>query len=453
MNIVVINGSPRGKNSVTLQSILYLEKHFPSDKFDIINAGQQIKSFEKGERLDESMEIITSCDLLLFSYPVYTFLAPYQLHRFLELVKSHKDASRLEGIHATQITTSMHFFDMTAHNFVSENCADLGMKVIKGFSAEMNDLLSIKGRKQINNFWKFIQFAKENDVFGSAKKINIINDFKYKRSFGGNQKKEGYDTVIVTNYKENEISLINMIDDFRVLYPFKTRLINISEFPFSGGCLGCFNCASDGMCVYKDNFDHFLRENIQKADSIIYAASIQDHSMGSFFKLYDDRQFCNGHRMMTMGMPIGYILSGNYSIESNLKQVIEGRSEVGHCFLAGVVTDESKSDKTVLNELTRLSNVLSYALENKFVFPQNFLGVGGMKIFRDLIYVMQGLMKEDHKFYKKNGIYDFPQKQIAVKYRMKLAGLIMGSPSLRKRMGSRINKAILKPYKTVLEKY
>ena len=37
---------------------------------------------------------------------------------------------------------------------------------------------------------------------------------------------------------------------------------------------------------------------------------------------------------------------------------------------------------------------------NKLSRPANFYGVGGMKIFRDLIYVMQGLMKADHKFYK-----------------------------------------------------
>lgn len=40
-----------------------------------------------------------------------------------------------------------------------------------------------------------------------------------------------------------------------------------------------------------------------------------------------------------------------------------------------------------------------------------FLGVGGMKIFRDLIWMMQGMMKADHQFYKEHGIYDFPRKQ------------------------------------------
>lgn len=58
--------------------------------------------------------------------------------------------------------------------------------------------------------------------------------------------------------------------------------------------------------------------------------------MGASFKLYDDRQFCNGHRTVTMGMPMGYIISGNLSKEENLKVIIEGRANVGGNYLAGV---------------------------------------------------------------------------------------------------------------------
>ncbi len=44
----------------------------------------------------------------------------------------------------------------------------------------------------------------------------------------------------------------------------------------------------------------------------------------------------------------------------------------------------------------------------------NFLGgVGGMKIFRDLIFGMRGgVVRDDHRFYKERKLYDFPQKDI-----------------------------------------
>ena len=192
---------------------------------------------------------------------------------------------------------------------------------------------------------------------------------------------------------------------------------------------------------------------LQRADSIVYAASVKDHSMGSSFKLYDDRQFCNGHRMMTVGMPIGYILSGEISKEANLRLVIEARSEVGRCFLAGVATDESRSDDTVTRELSTLSKMLGYALSNRFILPQNFLGVGGMKIFRDPIYIMQGLMKADHKHYKKHGSYDFPQKKRGQKLMMYEIGMLLSIPAVKKRMKGGIDTFIIAPYKKVLEKY
>ena len=47
MKIAVINGSPKGKYSVTLQTVRYLEKKFPEHQFSVLNAGQQIKAIEK----------------------------------------------------------------------------------------------------------------------------------------------------------------------------------------------------------------------------------------------------------------------------------------------------------------------------------------------------------------------------------------------------------------------
>ena len=47
MNILVINGSPKGKNSITLQTCLYLQKKYPSHNFEIFHAAQKIGKLEK----------------------------------------------------------------------------------------------------------------------------------------------------------------------------------------------------------------------------------------------------------------------------------------------------------------------------------------------------------------------------------------------------------------------
>lgn len=110
------------------------------------------------------------------------------------------------------------------------------------------------------------------------------------------------DIVIITDNTDETSNLQTMIARFRQVFPYQTGIVNISEYPLMGGCLGCFRCAVSEKCVYKDEFDSFLRENIQKADAIVYAFTISDHSMGSRFKMYDDRNFCNGHRTVTFAL-------------------------------------------------------------------------------------------------------------------------------------------------------
>lgn len=73
-----------------------------------------------------------------------------------------------------------------------------------------------------------------------------------------------------------------------------------------------------------------------------------------------------------------------------------------------------------------------------------------MKIFRDLIYVMQGMMKADHKFYKEHSIYDFPQKQKKRILQMKLVGALISIPSVQKKMKGQMNQYIIGPYQKVV---
>ena len=190
-----------------------------------------------------------------------------------------------------------------------------------------------------------------------------------------------------------------------------------------------------------------MRNTIQTADAFVYAFTISDHYTHSSFKCFDDRQFCNGHRTVTHGTPIAYLISGDYQYESNLRMIVEGRSEVGGNYLVGVATDEADTAA----QIQTLADGLVLALEKKLSRPANFYGVGGMKIFRDLIYVMRGLMKADHKFYKTHGIYDFPQKQRKRILQMQLVGALIAIPSVQKKMKGQMNSYIIGPYEKAVE--
>ena len=138
------------------------------------------------------------------------------------------------------------------------------------------------------------------------------------------------------------------------------------------------------------------------------------------------------------------LLCRSQSLEHNLKTIVEARAEVGHNFLAGVGYDK----ETIISS----SKKLVYALNNEYVQPRNFYGVGGMKIFRDLIWIMRGLMKADHKYYKKHGVYDFPQKQRGKMMLMCLLGSLVRNKKIKAKMGNKFNEGMIAPYKKVISK-
>ena len=74
-----------------------------------------------------------------------------------------------------------------------------------------------------------------------------------------------------------------------------------------------------------------------------------------------------------------------------------------------------------------------------------------MKIFRDLIWLMQGMMKADHKFYKAHGQYDFPQKKWGTMIKMYAVGALISNPKLKTKMGNAMNEGMLMPYKKLMD--
>lgn len=433
MNILIINGSPKGVNSITYHTCLYIQSHFPEHHFSVLHVGQKIKQYERD--ISEALPLLRSADLIIFCYPVYTFLVPSQLHRFIELLKENEGVGGLDlsGKYATQVTTSKHFYDVTAHRFIEENCKDLRLKVLPGLSADMDDLLTEKGRSEALSFFNYLQFELNGcpDVaFMAEKSVSIVADLS-----------------------PEDVGLQEMIDSFVAGLKCKYKLFNIQDFPFRGGCLSCFHCSGDGKCVYSDNFDSFLRQEIQASDAIVYAFTVKDHSMGSRFKMYDDRQFCNGHRTVTMGCPTAYIVNGDYANEPNLQMVIEGRSNVGGNYLCGVGTKDGNADPIHrVTSISELSAKLNYALAHGYQQPSNFFGVGGMTIFRDLIYLMRGMMRADHKFFKQHGQYNFPQKKWRTSLKMYLVGFLVNSKKLRVNLQGEISRGMIKPYEDAIEK-
>ena len=62
------------------------------------------------------------------------------------------------------------------------------------------------------------------------------------------------------------------------------------------------------------------------------------------------------------------------------------------------------------------------------------------------------MMRADHKFYKKQGIYDFPKRWRPRSIAMYLVGFLLSSEKILSKMGNKMNEGMIAPYKKLFAK-
>ena len=79
--------------------------------------------------------------------------------------------------------------------------------------------------------------------------------------------------------------------------------------------------------------------------------------------------------------------------------------------------------------------------------------MAGMKLFRDEVFSeLRFVFQEDHKYYRKHGIYNFPQKRIA--FRLIIAALVLLSkiPPLRKKIRDRLSQGMTGGFQKIIDR-
>ena len=148
-------------------------------------------------------------------------------------------------------------------------------------------------------------------------------------------------------------------------------------------------------------------------DVLVFGMNLEERYLRPVWKLFLDRSFANGHRTSMMGKHTCYLVAGPLAELPNVRQFLEGKDQVGRENSMGILSDEVEDSRQLEALLDELAAWLARAAAAKYQKSVNFLGVGGIKIFRDLIYGMRGVVKDDHRFYKERGLYDFPQKDLS----------------------------------------
>ncbi len=459
MKITVFNGSPKGDSSVTLQYVHFMQKKFPQHELKILNIAANIKKIEKNEKsFQELMEEVRSSEGVLWAFPLYYLLVCSQYKRFIELLWEREAADVFKNKYTAALSTSIHFFDHTAHNYMNAICDDLDMKYLGSFSAAMHDLLSRKGRERLTLFASEFFDGIEKRIPVSKKFSSILFPaFDYVQGPPGQPvNTQGKKVLILSDLKDPYTNLGKMVEQLKNSFKGEVRVANLHQVDIKGGCLGCLQCGYDYQCAYgnQDEYVQFYNDQVKKADILIFAGTIQDRYLSSRWKMFFDRSFFNTHTPSLTGKQVGFILSGPLKQIPNLRQILEAYTEWQQANLVDMVTDEEEDSKVLDRRIQDLAERSIRLAEKRYIKPKTFLSVAGMKIFRDDIWgKLRFPFQADHRFYKENYLYDFPQKHYKSRLMNAFLILLTKIPSMRKEIyHKRIKEEMLKPFQRVLEK-
>ena len=457
MKITVLNGSPKGSTSVTLQYVHYIQKLFPQHELKIRNISPRIKKIENNAGVfREIINEIDTSDGVLWATPVYYLLVPANYKRFIELIFERNAVNVFQNKYAASLTTSIHFFDHTAHNYLNAICDDLNMKYVSSFSADMYDLRKPKEQAKLRLFAENFFATIENNIPVTKTHLKMHRqNFDYVPGNGGSKINAGNKNVLIVSDAENhQTNLLRMIERFKGAFAGEIETVNLRELNIKGSCQGCIRCGYDNRCVYegKDDFIDFYNEKIKTADILVWAGCIKDRYLSAKWKTFFDRSFYNGHTPTLIGKQVGFIISGPLSQIPNLRQILDGYVELQQANPAGFVTDESGDSKEIDLLLENLSHRLVWSAQTGYIRPATFLGVGGTKLFRDDIWGrLRFPFRADHRAFKKLGIYNFPQKKYKTRIQNRIMLLLSKLPAFRREVNRRMKEEMIKPLEKVLE--
>jgi len=408
MNIIVLNGSPKGDLSVTLQYVHFIQKKFPQHELKIIHISKNIKNIERDENaFQEIIDEVRSSDGVLWSFGLWILCVPAQYMRFIELISERGVEDAFKNKYAAVLTTSIHFFDHTAHNYMRAVCEDLNMKYAEALSPEMRDLAEERGREALIIFAEnFFEAIEKKTATSRLFKPLTFSDFVYQPSVPEERiDTRGKKAVILTDAYDSDTNLGKMIDRFRQSYSNEIEVIDLNDIDIRGACLGC---------------------------------------MRSFFW---------NHTPSLVGKQMGYIISGPLSQNANLIQILEASSTARQDAIhVDMITDECENSSEIDTQLQSFAErLVSYSI-NGYIKPQNFLGVGGHKIFRDDIWGrLRMVWQADHRYFKKHGKYDFPQKDYKIRIMTAIMMLLTKIPKFRKKFYANLKKSPAERLKKFIE--
>ena len=457
MKITVLNGSPKGELSVTIQSVAYLARIYPQHEFNIIHIAQRIKRLETDQAVfNQVIDQVRASDAVLWGFPLYILIVHAHYKRFIELIFERGAQAAFAGKYAASLSTSIHFFDHTAHNYIHAICDDLEMRFVDSFSPDMHDLLKEEGRRQLARFGQQFLEAIQNQAPTQRQYPPLTHrEFSYQPELPPNPvATAGKKVVILHDEQQPDSNLAKMVARCRSALTGEVTVVNIHDIDIKSSCLGCLECSGNYHCAFtgKDGFIEFYKATVMTADVLIYAGRMVDRYLSSRWKMFFDRIFFNTHTPVLIGKQVAFIISGPFSQVPNLMEIFSGFFEFQGANIVGVVSDESGTSADLDRLLDQLpARALAY-VEAGYLRPQTFLGVGGMNIFRDDIYGrLRPIFAADHRAFRRMGVYKtFPPAELNTFLLNTFVAPVINLPPIRKKFDKMIKKQMVASHQKVV---
>lgn len=456
MKIAVLNGSPKGEQSVTMQYVALLRKQFPEHEFNIYSVAQRSQQLEQDQTaFAEVLAGVRTADAVLWAFPLYVLLVAAQYKRFIELVFERGAQEAFAGKYAAALSTSIKFFDYTAHNYIHAVAEDMGMKFFGGFSAAMDDLFFAERRENLRQFaQQFLETVRlaKPAIPAYPRLQTVVADYDFvppAETIACETKR----VAIVTDAGVGDEGLRRMVERFAAGLSGQVTTFNLWDVDIKGGCLGCCRCGYDNHCCYegKDGYAEF-HQQLRTYDVLVFAGTIRDRYLSARWKMFFDRGFYRNHMPAYGGRQIAFIISGPLGQNANLQQILSAYGRLQQANVAGMVSDDGKSAAELAAQLDELARRTVAFAENGYIQPESYLQVGGHKIFRDAIWSRLGFpFVADYKYYSEHGLFDFPHWHDRERIQsVLLRWAVAGFPALRRRIYQEATSHMIKPFQKVL---
>ena len=458
MKIVVLNGSPKGELSVTLQYVLYLQKKLPGCEWIVHHVAQKLHSLENdGAAFRAVLDDVAAADACVWAFPLYYMLVHGNYKRFIELIHQHGAQDAFRGKYTAVLTTSIHFFDHTAVGYMHGICDDLEIEYLGAFSAAMYDLQQPERRGQLEAFGRDFLDAVETGRPAFRDHPPIVCDpFDYRpNQLMAHVDPEEKRVVVLTDSSAGSPNLARMVEQFGKMFTRPIEVFDIAEVDIKSGCLGCLQCGYDNTCVWegKDEFVDFYRSRVLPADVLVLAGAVSDRYLSSRWKTFFDRTFFKNHVPALAGKQIGFLIAGPLGQLAELRQILESSVSLEGANLVGIVTDEPADRNEIDARLAELARALIRRYGQSFSLPPMFPTVAGAKLFRDEIWAsMRFPFVADYKYYKAHGLFDFPRRSWRVRLTDALMLLAVKIPGFRNKVYKEMMKEkMVEPLQKIVE--